>query len=101
MQLRPNLQTKKSISNDVEDGPKNLRPARGVNSMDLNNHSMNSTSLQNHYKQNGHNNNSKLFAQSSISNEMMRKNVMNDILRCSIDAVESNFNIHNSNKISN
>lgn len=39
------LQPKKSISNDVEDGPKNLRPARGVNSMNLNNNSMNSTSL--------------------------------------------------------
>lgn len=67
--------------------------------MNLNNNSMNGTSLQNHYKSNGPNNNSKLFAQSSISNEMMRKNVMNDILRCSIDAVESNFNINNSSKV--
>jgi hypothetical protein len=67
---------------------RNLKGGRGVNSMNLNNNSMNGTSLQNHYK----GNNSNLFAQSSISNEMMRKNMMNDIIRCSIDAVESNFN---------
>lgn len=65
----------KSISNDVDDGASTKRAVRGLN---LNNNSMNSASLQNHYQSNK---NSKLFAQSSISNEMMRKNVMNDILR--------------------
>lgn len=95
MQNRPHLQTKNSISNDIDEAPQNLRPGRGVSSMGLNNNSMNSASLQNHYQGN---NNSKLFAQSSISNEMMRKNVMNDILRYNIDAVESNFN-SNTNSI--
>lgn len=37
---------------------RNLKGGRGVNSMNLNNNSMNSSSLQNHYK----GNNSNLFA---------------------------------------
>jgi hypothetical protein len=88
------LQQKKSISNDVDEGGSSTK--RTIRGQNLKNNSMNSTSLQNHYQ---NNKNSKLFAQSSISNEMMRKNVMNDILRQNIDAVDLNFNNKNNPKM--